>query len=59
MANKDIRSPVETEVTHPELGPEVHLTHGVEDGLAVLAGAHHWVILDGRQVGPFLESSSC
>ena len=51
--------PVKAEVTHPELGPEAHLTHGVEDSLAVLAGAHHGVILDGRQVGPFLESSSC
>ena len=47
--------PVKAEVTHPELGPEVHLTHGVEDSLTVLASAHHWVVLDRRQVGPLLE----
>ena len=47
--------PVEAEVTHPELGPEVHLTHRVQDGLAVLTCAHHRVVLDGRQVGPLLQ----
>ena len=47
--------PVKAEVTHPELGPEVHLTHGVEDSLAVLTSAHDWVVLDGRQVRPLLK----
>ena len=41
---------VEAEVADPQLGPEVHLAHGVEDGLAAGAGAHHRVVLDRRQV---------
>ena len=42
-------------VQDPVFCPQGHLAHGVEDGLAGLPGAGDGVVLDGRQVRPFLQ----
>ena len=46
---KDIE-PVEAEVTNPQLGSEVDLAVGIQNGLARGASAHHRVILDRRKI---------